>query len=68
MLKRQSALLIVATLFIAALLLALITHGSGVVRSDPDRHVWIPSELTMPLQLQVAYDGQRILFRYRWPA
>jgi len=68
MLQRQSALLIIAALFVAALLLALITHGSGVVRNDPGRHIWIPKELTMPLQLQVAHDGQRILFRYRWPA
>jgi hypothetical protein len=68
MLRRQSALLIVTLLFIAALLLALLTHGRGVIRDDPDRSIWIPKELTMPLQLQVAYDDQQILFRYRWPA
>jgi hypothetical protein len=68
MLRRQSALLIVTLLFVAALFLALLTHGTGVIRNDPDRSIWIPKELTMPLQLQVAYDDERILFRYRWPA
>jgi hypothetical protein len=68
MLRRRSAVVIVSGVFTAALLLSLITHGTGVVRNDPDRNIWIPKELTMPLQLQVAFDDRQILFRYRWPA
>lgn len=67
MLNVTSAKLIVVGLFGGALLLSLATHGSGVIADDPDRNIWIPDELTMPLQLQVAYNDDDILFRYRWP-
>ena len=56
MLRRRTAILVVTALFVAALLLSLLTHGTGVVRNDAARNIWIPSELTMPLQLQVAYN------------
>ncbi len=68
MLQRRRALIIVTSLFSAALLLSYLSHGTGVVRNDPARNIWIPSELTMPLQLQVAYNDRQIFFRYRWPA
>jgi hypothetical protein len=68
MFRRRTAILVVTGLFTAALLLSLLTHSTGVVRNDPARNIWIPSELTMPLQLQVAFDDARIFFRYRWPA
>jgi hypothetical protein len=68
MLRRRTAILVVTALFVAALLLGLLTHGTGVVRDDPARNIWIPRELTMPVRLQVAYDDQQIYFRYRWPA
>jgi hypothetical protein len=32
------------------------------------RNIYIPKELTMPLQVKAAYNGRDILFRYRWPA
>jgi hypothetical protein len=51
----------------AALALAWITQGSGVIENDPDRNIHIPDELTMPLQLQVAYNDRISVFRYRWP-
>jgi hypothetical protein len=54
--------------FVGALGVSWITHGTGVVQGDPDRNIAIPSELTMPLQLKVAYNGRDIFFRYRWPA
>lgn len=38
------------------------------MRDDPARNIWIRDELTMPLQLQVAYNDRQIHFRYRWPA
>lgn len=68
MLQRRRALAFVTALFCAALLLSYLSHGTGVVRNDPARNIWIPGELTMPLQLQVAYDDEQIFFRYRWPA
>jgi hypothetical protein len=68
MLRRHTAIVVVTALFVMALLLSLFTHSTGVVRNDPARNLWIPSELTLPVQLQVAYDDQRIYFRYRWPA
>ena len=68
MIRRRQALVVVAALFAAALLLALLTHGTGVVRNDAARNIWIPSELTMPLQLQVAFNDTHVFFHYRWPA
>lgn len=52
----------------AGLALAWLTQGQGVIADDPERHIAIPEALTMPLQVKVAYDDERILFRYRWPA
>lgn len=51
-----------------ALGLALATQGTGVIKNDPERNIFIPTELTMPLQIKAAYNGERIFFRYRWPA
>jgi hypothetical protein len=66
--RREAALLLVTGLFGAGLLLALLTHSTGVVRNDASRNIWIPDELTLPLQLQVAYNDRQAFFRYRWPA
>jgi hypothetical protein len=68
MLRRSTALWLLTALFVAALLLSILTHGQGVVRNDPARNIWIPSELTMPLELQVAYSDTQVFFHYRWPA
>lgn len=68
MIRRHHALVAVAGMFAGALLLALLTHGTGVVRNDAARNIWIPDELTMPLQLQAAYNESQVYFRYRWPA
>lgn len=65
---RGRALLAALILFSGALLLSWLTHGTGVVRNDPSRNIYIPDELTMPLQVKVAYNGTDIFFRYRWPA
>ncbi|TFH85984.1 hypothetical protein EQG41_14190 [Billgrantia azerbaijanica] len=51
-----------------ALGVAWLTQGSGVVGNDVERNIWIPDALTLPLQVQAAYDDTRIFFRYRWPA
>lgn len=55
-------------IFLGAIGWSWFTHGQGVVRDDPDRHIAIPSPLTMPLQIQAAYNGQDVYFRYRWPS
>lgn len=66
--SRGSALLAAVVVFAAALAGAWFTHGQGVVHNDPKHHISIPSALTMPLEVKVAYNGQDIVFRYRWPS
>jgi hypothetical protein len=67
--QRQNSLLAAAAiLFVAILGVSWLFHGTGVIRNDLKRNIFIPQELTMPLQVKAAYDGERILFRYRWPA
>jgi hypothetical protein len=58
----------VTGLFGVAFALSLLTHSTGVVRNDAARSIWIPDELTMPLQLQVAFNDAQVFFHYRWPA
>lgn len=55
-------------IFLVVLLASWLTHGRGVIRDDPERHIAIPAELMFPLTLQVAYNDEDIYFRYRWPA
>jgi hypothetical protein len=64
---RRALLYLSLVVFLGALGVSWLTHGTGVVRNDPDRSIWIPDELTMPLELQVAYNDRDIFFRYRWP-
>jgi len=45
-----------------------VTQGSGVIRNDLARNIYIPQELTMPLQVKAAYNGRDMFFRYRWPS
>src|SRR5687768_11852124 len=65
---RQKFLVIAVALFLVMLGLSWLFHGTGVVHNDLKRNIYIPAQLTMPLQVKAAYDGQRMLFRYRWPA
>src|SRR5688572_26847517 len=55
-------------LFLGALGLSWLTHGTGVIKNDLSQNIYIPKELTMPLQVMVAYSDRDIFFRYRWPA
>jgi len=50
------------------LLTSWATHGTGVVANDPERNISIPETLTVPLQVQAAYNSSTMFFRYRWPA
>lgn len=56
-----------AAIFSGLLVAAWVTHGTGIVRDDPERNIVIPGELDSTLQVKVAYDGETIWFRYRWP-
>lgn len=65
---RSVTSLLMLGLFGGTLLAALVTHGTGVVRDDPGRNIAIPDDLTVPLQVQAAYNDTTMFFRYRWPA
>ncbi|MGV8891731.1 MAG: ethylbenzene dehydrogenase-related protein [Burkholderiaceae bacterium] len=65
---RRKGLPIALALFAAGLLLSWVTHGTGVVHDDPKRNISIPKQLTVPLQVQAAYNDTNMFFRYRWPA
>lgn len=55
-------------IFVGAIGWSWFTHGTGVVEDDLERNIYIPKELTIPLQVKAAYNGRDIQFRYRWPA
>jgi hypothetical protein len=64
----KSRTLIAVAIFVVALLLSWIFHGRGVVKNDTARNIYIPQTLTIPLHVKAAYNGDKIFFRYRWPA
>ena len=59
---------IVAVAAIIALVagLSLGFASTGVISNDHDRNIDIPNELTMELDLMVAYNDDDIFFRYQW--
>lgn len=65
---KRVALYASLAIFLGVLGLSWLTHGTGVVWNDRERRISIPERLTVPLQVQVAYNGTNILFRYRWPS
>lgn len=65
---RRFALYAALALFLGALGISWLTHGTGVVKNDISKNIFIPKDLTMPVQVMVAYNGQDIFFRYHWPA
>ena len=64
---RRLLLLSSYLLFGLVLVLAWFSHGTGVIKNDPARNIYIPEDLTMPLQVMSAYNKDTIFFRYRWP-
>ena len=60
-------LLFVVALFVVMLGLSWLFHGTGVIKNDRARNIYIPDTLTMPLQVKAAYNGDQMFFRYRWP-
>jgi hypothetical protein len=65
---KKALLHLSVAIFLGALGVSWLTHGTGVVSNDIARNIYIPKELTMPLQVKAAYNGRDMLFRYRWPA
>ena len=65
---KRSVLPIASVLFLAGLLASWATQGTGVVHDDPERNIAIPDTLTVPLQVQAAYNDTTMFVRYRWPA
>ena len=65
---KRTLLYLSLAIFLGVLALSWVTHGSGVIRNDISRNIYIPSELTMPFQVKAAYNGRDMFFRYRWPA
>jgi len=65
---RRAGVGIALVLFLVALLVSWLTHGTGVIKNDLARNIHIPDVLTMPLEVMAAYNGQTMFFRYRWPA
>ena len=60
---RRAGLGIALFLFLGALLVSWLTHGTGVVGNDTARNIYIPDELTMPFQVKAAYNGRNKFFR-----
>lgn len=65
---KRTLLYLSVAIFLGVLALSWFTHGTGVIRNDVSRNIYIPNELTMPLQVKATYNGRDMLFRYRWPA
>lgn len=55
-------------LFVAAFGLLWASNRQGILLPDAARQVSVPQELTIPLQMRVAYNKTTIYFQYRWPA
>ena len=65
---KRSLIYLVVAIFLAVLGMSWLTHGTGVIKNDIARNIFIPEDLTMPLQVKAAYNGRDMFFRYRWPA
>lgn len=59
---------VVLTLLIGGLAVIWFSNGKGIVREDHGRHISIPDQLLVPLQVRAAYNKDRVFFQYRWPA
>jgi hypothetical protein len=65
---KRALLYLAVAIFVGVLGLSWLTHGTGVIKNDIARNIFIPTELTTPLQVKAAYNGRDMFFRYRWPA
>lgn len=55
-------------IFLGTLGISWLTHGTGIVKNDPARNIYIPRQPMMPFQVKAAYNGRDMFFRYRWPS
>lgn len=65
---KQSLPNVSIAIFVLALILSWVFHGTGVIKNDIKRNIYIPETLSIPLQVKAAYNGDKMFFRYRWPA
>ncbi|MGQ0663896.1 MAG: ethylbenzene dehydrogenase-related protein [Pseudomonadota bacterium] len=65
--KRPLLIYFSLAIFVGALAISWLTHGTGVVKNDLARNIYIPKDLTMPLEVKAAYNGRDMFFRFRWP-
>lgn len=65
---KSRLLVMIVLLFVFILTLSLFVQGTGVIKNDLSRNIYIPDELTTPLQVKAAFNDQQIFFRFRWPS
>jgi len=53
--RRNGLLLFAIILFLGMLAVSWLNHGTGVIQNDASRSIYIPKQLTMPLQVQVGF-------------
>ena len=54
---RRSGVSVALALFLGALLVSWLTHGTDVVKNDIVRNIHIADELIMPFQVKAAYNA-----------
>ena len=65
---KKTFLLLSLVIFLGMLAVVWATQGTGLIKNDLSRNIYIPDELMMPLQVKAAYNRQDMFFRYRWPS
>lgn len=65
---RRVFLILSLAIFAGTLGVVWATQGTGVIKNDLARNIYIPDQLMMPLQVKAAYNGRNMFFRYRWPS
>ena len=65
---KRTLLYLSLVIFVGMLGVSWLTLGTGIVKNDLARNIYIPQQLLMPLQVKAAYNGRDMFFRYRWPS
>ncbi len=64
---RRMFLYLSLIIFVGVLGVSWVTQGTGIVKNDPTRNIYIPQQPMMSVQVKAAYNGRDMFFRYRWP-
>ena len=64
---RRMLLYLSLIIFVGVLGVSWVTQGTGIVKNDPTRNIYIPQQPMMSVQVKAAYNGRDMFFRYRWP-